>query len=102
MTHITANGAKSYKEQPDSIDKLLEALDTYTLDPRFERYADKFISKDQETGTTRFFGSFVDVQRVFDLRTDERGLVDRLTAAIQKNRSTDFYKQARVANERHH
>ncbi|QEM67504.1 hypothetical protein FO488_04660 [Geobacter sp. FeAm09] len=102
MTRITVNGGKAHQEQPDSIDKLMEALDAHTLDPRFERYADKFISKDQESGTTRFFGSFVDAQRMFDLRTDERGLIEQLSSAIQKNRSTEQYKQARAASARHH
>ena len=104
MTTITINGGRHYGDkQPDSIDVLIEQLKTRTLDPRFERhYADRFVStildrNGQPTGEVRFWGDFAETPHAFDLRTDEKPLIEQLGSLIKTNMQSEAYQAARRA-----
>lgn len=102
MTKIQLNGGRWHGDPPEDISVLLEKLEKHSLDPRYEHYLDKFISKIQkEDGTptkeVRFFGNFAEFSHVFDLRTDEPLLIEKITNAINNNLSSEGYKHARRA-----
>lgn len=102
MLEIISNGSKWVGQSPDTIDTLLEVLSKHTLDPRFERYGD-FVRADTPDiyirdghsqvipGAVRFFGNFIDISHVFNIRTDETVIIKALTDAIAANKQTQAY-----------
>jgi len=91
MTTITSNGSKWYGEEPDSIETLLEVLKENMLDPRFSEYGNFIIA---DVGSVRFFGNFLNLSHVFDIRTDDPGVIAKLTRAIRENLRRDDYRAA--------
>lgn len=104
-----------------NVNRLLELLPTRTLDPTFEEYGN-FISADlfhpkwdadqaeyvddhtrpiypDTPGMVRFFGNFYDYSAVFRIDTNDRALIDQLTAAIRANQQTPAYLAAKQAIE---
>lgn len=93
-TTITSNGSKWHGEAPDSIDKLLEVLKENTLDPRFSEYGNFIMAEGQ---TVRFFGNFLNLSHVFNIRTDDPVVIAKLTRAIRENLRRDNYRSALAA-----
>jgi len=81
-TEIISNGAKTYGESPDSIDELLAVLARHPLNRSFER---AFV-KDLGNGAKRFHGNCLTVAHVFDIRSNDPEIINRLVAAIRANR----------------
>jgi len=106
MINIQSNGSKWAGQAPDSIEKLLEVLAEYTLDPSFENYGN-FITPDPvawdtlkplyPAGTVSFFGNFRGISHVFNIDTDEPKIIDALTRAIRANQATADYQARKAA-----
>lgn len=90
---IIHNGSKWYGEGPDSIEVLLGALATETLDPTFEEYGNFVFPADAVTGTVRVWGNFLTVSHVFDLAGTPEELAP-VIAAIRANQQTKAYQTA--------
>ena len=97
-TTIISNGSKWYGEAPDSIDKLLEVLKDNTLDPRFSEYGNFIIA---DGVSVRFFGNFLNLSHVFNIRTDDPSVIAKLTRAIRENLRRDDYRAALAAKNRY-
>jgi hypothetical protein len=95
MTTLTIefNGSKWADEEPDSIDILLQRLETDTLDPKFEHYGN-FVQP-EAGGVVRFFGNFSTVSHAFGIVTDDSVVIDALVAAIKRNQASDAYRALR-------
>ncbi|QSF43506.1 hypothetical protein [Paenibacillus tianjinensis] len=107
-TEILSNNARHYGFIPDTIDTLIEKMNTYTLDPTFEEYgnfATDFNPKmwtdenKKYKGMTCFFGNFHSLSNVFRIYTNDPEVIDRLTQAIRSNQLTEAYRAARVEIE---
>lgn len=79
------------------IEALFEALEVYTLHRLFEAYGD-FVTRGDAgiegrygKGTVSFFGNFVDYSHVFNIVTDDADLIERLAAAIERNKAKASY-----------
>ena len=119
LTHIESNGSKWGGEAPDPIERLLERLQTETLDPMFEEYGN-FVHParkahrecSERTGwkdvytdagpiypdhpnAVRFWGNFLTYSHVFSIDTDDPALIEKLTAAIRANQATPIYLAAK-------
>jgi len=107
-TTIISNGSKWLGEDPDSIEKLIDVLEKNPLDPTFEKYGNFITELDQPgaweepekhkefTGVVGFFGNFHTISHVFNIRTNDKDIIKRLTTAIRKNQKTDAYESACV------
>ena len=91
MLKIISNGSGLAQ----SIESLFEVLDGYQLMPSHNG----IVAEGQ--GRYRFFGNFVRLSHVFHIITDDLALIQRLTAAIKRNRlrpdyvaDCDFAEQA--------
>ena len=104
MLEIQSNGSKWFGQKPDTIEELIEVLNTYALDPTFEdcgnfynpnpqylkkEYAEKY------KGCSSFFGNFAEISHVFNITTDEPEIIRRLVEAINNNKSTSKYQEVR-------
>lgn len=109
MLHIQSNGSKWRGDAPDSVDKLIEVLGEYALDPTFENYGKFYqtMSKDDyldmETGEkydgkVHFSGNFFELSHVFSIYTDEAEVIERLQGAIDKNMASEAYQKTRSEN----
>lgn len=105
IIEIISNGSKWYGQQPDSIETLLQVIETETLDPRFEDYGNfineykpmKVTDNNQHlVGCTTIFGNFQKYSHVFRIITNDEKTIDKLTQAIRKNQQTEEYVQARI------
>lgn len=89
--------------QQKQIQRLIDGLGEFTLDPKFEKYGN-FIIRDEPkySGAVSFFGNFFDYSLVFRIDTTDQVLIDELTRLIRQNQRSDAYKRARIAlNEPH-
>lgn len=106
IIEIRSNGSKWAGEQPDSIEMLLNVLESYTLDPCFEdfgNFATEFKptkgwneKNEQYKGCTSFFGNFSTLSHVFNIITNDNELIQKLTEVIRANQQTEAYKEARA------
>jgi hypothetical protein len=104
MLQINSNGSKWYGQKPDTIEKLLEVLNEYALDPTFEDYGN-FVQREPHwlhkeaaekyKGCTVINGNFATLSHVFNIITDEPDIIEVLEQAINKNKSTKEYKKHR-------
>ena len=95
-TKIKSNGSKWYGEQPDSIEKLLEVLETEPLDKSFERYGNFYEPTEGISGSINFFGNFFTVSHVFNIDTNDIKLIKKLANAIENNKKrADYISQDR-------
>jgi len=90
-TTIISNGGGN--AQP--IEALFERLESDTLDSTFEDFGNFVDLMAYEDGSTSFFGNFSTYSHVFNVRTDDSDLIDRLTVAIRRNQATASYKELR-------
>lgn len=105
ITEIKSNGSKSYGQLPDTIEDLLNVLESETLDPTFEDFGN-FIHEYKPIrvtennkyllGCTSFSGNFRYYSHVFRVITNDKEIIEKLTTAIQKNQQTEEYKQAKI------
>lgn len=103
-TKIISNGGG--KTLP--ISALFDRLASNVLDRTFEAYGN-FVEIDPlnekgaaiyPSGTASFFGNFFDYSHVFNIATDDRDLIDRLTAAIRANQQRADYLAQQTPEER--
>ena len=105
MLEIIANGSNTYPYQKSTRSDLYRLLETYTLDPVFERYGE-FVNRtpcwiDGETarkysGASVFAGNFLSYSHAFYLITDQEELIRSLERLIEKNRASPQYQAARA------
>lgn len=100
-TKIHSNGSKWYGEEPDTIQKLVERLNLYTIEERFfckfqrgfgadkKKYTLCPISK--ENGSYIFFGNFLEVSAVFNIETNNPEIIQQLKKAIINNKGWKQY-----------
>lgn len=89
----------------DSEENIIHDLENYTLDPTFELYGN-FVNRNPEwlkpekaekyRGCTVISGNFLTYSHAFYLITDDAGLIDRLDAAIRRNKERAEYREARA------
>lgn len=103
-TTISINGGRWYGEkEPADIEVLKDKLKTHPLDPwAAHHYGDKFVSSvldrnGSPTGEKRFWGNFAGDPHAFDLRTDEKPLIDELSGLIAANMESEAFLQAKRA-----
>ena len=97
MLEIIANGSNTYPYQKSTLSDLYRLLETYTLDPVFERYGE-FVNRtpcwiDGETarkysGASVIAGNFLSYSHAFYLITDQEELIRSLERLIEKNRAS--------------
>ncbi len=105
VLEIVANGSTAYPAQKSTLSDLHRLLETYTLDPVFERYG-CFVNrtphwKDGETarkysGASVIAGNFLSYSHAFYLITDQEELICSLERLIEKNRASPQYQAARA------
>lgn len=102
-TVINSNGSKWSGQNPDSIETLLNVLDSNALDPAFEEYGDFYEMRPMLMGGSmsahkhHFFGNFFDVSHVFNIDTDDDIIAKRIIQAVWKNKRTAAYTAAKSA-----
>ena len=88
----------------DTEENILQDLAAHTLDPIFELYGDfvnpspEWLSPDtaaKYAGCTVISGNFHDYTHAFYLVTDDAALIDRISAAVQRNKARPEYQEAR-------
>lgn len=92
-----------WKMISDSEENILRDLDTYTLDPIFELYGN-FINPAPEwlepsvaakyAGCAVIFGNFITYSHAFRVVTDDAALIERIAAAVEKNKARPEYHAA--------
>lgn len=102
--NTVANPDAPWSFIPDTEENILYDLERYTLDPVFELYGN-FVNPSPEwlseevsakyAGCTSIFGNFIYLSHAFRLVTDDPGLINRLRAAIDRNKATQEYQDAR-------
>ncbi len=101
FTEIQSNGSKWYGQEPDTIDELLEVLKTETIEDRFfsktyYSHHDKWLTRcpiSKEGDIYHFFGNFEQLSHVFNIRTNDPVIIDKLKNAIMNN---EGYKKHKV------
>jgi hypothetical protein len=97
-TVIESNGSKWAGQAPDHIEKLYEVLQSYTLNPVFEKYGDFWFwapSGDHQPAMLRFWGNFFELSHVFSIDTNDPCVIEQLTTLIINNKCTPAYQEAR-------
>ena len=115
-TIIHSNGSKWAGEEPDSIEKLIEMLNTYTIEERFfNKYTEKIDRRkvyknlcpismttsnfyDDEIGMTVFFGNFEEYSHVFRIATNDKELIEKLSKAIKENKGWIKYYEKNLVS----
>lgn len=92
-TKILANGSTWNGDDPLPLSDLYTRLRENTLDPRFEKMGN-FIMHGKD-GKVRFWGNFLDVSHVFDVLTNDPGVISTLCFAIRDHQDRARYLEAR-------
>src|SRR5690349_17466719 len=110
QTEIISNGSTWGGQDPFPVEKLFERLASDPLDRIFESYGN-FIEVDPVNsrgeallpkGGVCFSGNFLTYSHVFDVRTTDPVLIERLTAAIRANQQRpDYLAQPDEAARQH-
>lgn len=94
----------------DTIESIIYDLEHYTLDPTFEKYGNfvnhnpqwiKPEAKEIYRGCTMISGNFYSYSHAFRLITDDVNIISQIEAAVNKNKQTEVYKQAKQELEEH-
>ena len=105
IVDILSTKPGGWSREPDTIDRILRYLENYPLDPTFENYGNFIDSNpewlNQETarkyaGCTCFWGNFYSISGVFNVITNDAGIIRRLTAAIRRNQGSAAYASAKA------
>ncbi len=99
-THIESNGSKWLGQAPDPISVLIEVLGKHPLDRSFEAYGNFIREPDTAHDATGFFGNFLTLSHVFNIRTDDTAVIDALTHAIRANQQRPDYLRQQTPEER--
>jgi len=99
MLDIISCGSHWAGERESTIEDLLEVLNNHPLDRTFEKYGNfvdsspEWIKENPYPGikVTSFFGNFLTISFVFNIKTDEQPIIDRLTVAIRENQKRPDY-----------
>ena len=92
-----------WKMVPDSEENILRDLAEHTLDPVFEFYgnfvnpAPEWLDDDvaaKYAGCTTIFGNFLTYSHAFRVVTDDAALIERITTAVEKNKTRPEYQAA--------
>ncbi|MNX96361.1 hypothetical protein D3C86_1286730 [compost metagenome] len=104
-TDILSNNARQYGFTPDTIDSLIEKINTYALDPTFEEYGN-FITEfkpkywndknSEYKGYTSIFGNFHTYSNVFRILTNDPIVIKKIEEAVRMNQQTEDYRAAKV------
>lgn len=96
---------KPWLQVPDTEENILRDLECHTLNPIFEMYGD-FVNRTPQwlteelrqtrAGHTMISGNFLNYTHAFRVCTDDEGLIERLEAAIDRNKATAEYQAARA------
>lgn len=102
MLYIDANGPEWSGAQPEPLPALIKRLKTEPLDPIYEGMGN-FIAPYHPSGTggdarryegcTHFFGHFATSSHVFSIITDEKNVIEALTAEIRMNQCRSDYQR---------
>jgi hypothetical protein len=87
---IISNGSKWAGQNPDPIDKLLEVLETETLDPRF---AEDGVEQDLPNNRVALGGNFLRLSHAFQIHGSRKDLAN-VIEAIRKNLQSKEYRIA--------
>ena len=108
MLNKVTDNEKSWLFADDTIKNILHDLEHYTLDPRFEKYGD-FVNhnpqwtteeaKEKYQSCTMIFGNFYSYSHAFRLITDDKNIINQIEIAVNKNKQTEAYKQAKFELE---
>lgn len=105
---IVSNGSRWAGSDAAWLDELLDVLKEEPLDPVFEEYGN-FISTGPDLvawdtlkpltppGWVSFHGNFFRLSHVFQIVTNDAGVIAELTAAIRANQGRSDYAAAKVA-----
>ena len=85
MIEIRSNGSKWMGQAPDPVEVLIDVLGRERLNYEMFSQAPTFESV-EAGGVVHFFGNFLGVSHVFNIRTDEPDLIRQLRQAIAANR----------------
>lgn len=94
---------RPWRPIPDTEENILDHLAKYTLDPIFERYGD-FVNRnphwvgeaaEKYKGMTVIFGNFLYFSHAFRVVTDDEDLISRISEAVNRNKATPEYREAR-------
>lgn len=77
---IISNGSKWAGEKPDTIERLMEVLQEYILDPRFDEERFGRFCYQLSTGVFHALGNLLDRSHVFSIR----GTLDELLPLAQR------------------
>lgn len=92
-TEIISNGSKFAGQDPDTLEDLYTMLKTYALDPDFEQYGNFFhYTTGKHFEVYHFHGNFACISHVFDIRTDDPEVIDRLLHLIFDNQENATYQ----------
>lgn len=96
---------KPWLQVPDTEENILQDLEQYTLNPVFEMYGD-FVNRapgwlteelrQARAGHTMISGNFLNYNHPFRVCTDDEALIERLEAAINRNKAAPEYQAARA------
>lgn len=94
-----------WMEIADNEENIMLDLEKYTLDPVFEYYGN-FVNRSPEfvhpegvqkyAGCTVIWGNFLNLSHVFRVITDDQALISRFADAIERNKATPEYQDARA------
>lgn len=109
-TVILSNKNRHYGYTPITLESLIEDLQTYALDPVFEKYGN-FITEynpkqwtddnSKYKGYKHIFGNFFSYSNVFRILTNDEQVIDRLTVLIRQNQTMSNYHAAKLETERY-
>ncbi|WP_261131085.1 hypothetical protein [Bacillus sp. Marseille-Q3570] len=102
MLYIDSNGPEWGGGEPENIQALLKRLSSEPLDPIYESMGNFIVSyqpgrstseNKRFEGCTHFFGHFATSSHVFSIITDEKVVIESLTAAIRMNQCRSDYER---------
>lgn len=103
IINIHSNGSKWAGEENDTIEKLIEVLNTNTIEERFfykyyksNEHGYKVIPCnlcpiDNNGGIYTFFGNFEEVSHVFNIETNNEKIIHDLVISIKANKGWKLY-----------
>lgn len=114
-TIILSNGSHCLGSGPDTIEELLEVLESQPLDRTFEDFGgfhspfpslcDQWGNHNHDSeleGKESFFGNFFGLSHVFNIYTDESEVIQSLSEAISRNKARpDYLSQAEPRSYSH-
>src|SRR5574343_1458957 len=96
-TEIISNGSKWLGQGPDTLEDLYTMLKTYALDPDFEKYGNFFhYTTGKHFEVYHFHGNFACISHVFDIRTNDHEVIDKLLNLIFDNQGNAVYQAIKL------